>query len=168
MFSLLPIDDRRLLAIRPVRSDDGPRLGSLYASLSDESLRRRFLGPAPRLGERELRYLTEIDHRTHVALAAVDSRTGEMLAEGRYAPWTDRERTADMALTVADALHGRRVGTALGLALVQRARDNDVALLTGTTMGENAAARAIMRRLGFQVVGRSRGVVDYDLRLAAA
>jgi RimJ/RimL family protein N-acetyltransferase len=166
MFSLLPLDDRRTLAIRPVRHDDGPRLGSLYASLSDESRRRRFLGTPPRLSERELRYLTEIDHRTHVALAAVDPRTGELLAEGRYAPWTDRERTADLALTVADALQGRRVGTTLARALVERARDNDVALLTGSTMGENAAARAIMRRLGFQAVGRSRGVVDYELRLA--
>ena len=39
-------------------------------NLSETSVQRRFLSPKPRFSRAELRYLTEVDGRNHVALVA--------------------------------------------------------------------------------------------------
>jgi hypothetical protein len=46
-------------------------------------VRRRLLGPKPRLTTRELTYLTQLDHRKHEALAAVDDTDGSIVIRAR-------------------------------------------------------------------------------------
>jgi RimJ/RimL family protein N-acetyltransferase len=113
-----------------------------------------------------LRDLTDLDHVTRAAIAAVDVATGAIVAEGRYATWSDCPHKADLALVVADDLQGRRIGTTLGLAMVRHARRSGVAALTASTLSDNLRARSILRRLGFRSVDRSHGVIDLELALA--
>ena len=151
---------------RPIRADDKPALLAFFERLSDESRRRRFLGPKPRLTARDLAFLTEVDQCRHVALVAVD-RDGAILAVARYAPWPDRPGHAELAIAVVDEWHGRGLGSALTEALLAHARRTHLVALTGSTLSENTPARALLRRLGFKRVGTASGVSDYVLALRA-
>jgi RimJ/RimL family protein N-acetyltransferase len=151
--------------IRPIRPDDHDALALAFSRLSPESRRRRFLGPKPALSARELRWMTELDHVTHEALAAVD-RNGDIIGVARYNAWGERADVADMAVAVIDEWQGRRIGTGLCAAVIARARANGFRLVTGTTLWENRAARRMLRRLDFRTVGADGALLDLELELA--
>src|SRR5918911_1699692 len=58
------------LLIRRIRPDDKRLLEVGLRHLSEQSVRRRFLSPKPKFSRAELRYLTELDGRSHFALVA--------------------------------------------------------------------------------------------------
>ncbi|MBV8998231.1 MAG: GNAT family N-acetyltransferase [Solirubrobacterales bacterium] len=163
----LVMADGTRLRFRPIGPDDRDGLAALFARLSPESRRRRFLSPKHELTPRELAYLTDIDHVTHEAIAAVDERDGSIVGVGRYAQVVDRAGVADVAVAVADDLQGMGVGTALATRTGQRARENGFALLTATTRVENRPARALLRRFGFCARTSHRGEIELELKLAA-
>jgi acetyltransferase len=146
--------------IRPLTRADRDRLAAAFGRLSERSRTRRFLGPKPKLSGAELTYLTDVDHITHVALAAIDPDDGAIVGVARYA----RERTmpgvADVGLFVADAWQGQGIATTLGTELVRRADANGIERLTATTFADNRAARAVLRKLGFGSVAIGGGVVE--------
>jgi RimJ/RimL family protein N-acetyltransferase len=149
----IPVD------VRPLTGADRDRLATAFARMSEQSRQRRFLGPKPRLSAAELTYLTEIDHRQHEALAAIDPDDGRIVGVARYAP---EPGTADVALFVVDAWQGQGIATMLGERLLQRADENGIARLAATTFADNRPARAVMRRLGFTAVGIGADVVEYE------
>jgi acetyltransferase len=153
------------LAVRPIAAEDRERLAAAFERLSDLSRMRRFLGPKPRLSAAELTYLTEIDHRTHEALVAVDETEDRIVGVARYAPELDRPGTADIAFAVADEWQGQGIATMLAALLMRRAEANAVERLTATTFPDNRPARAVLRRLGFRTVGIGGGVVELELRV---
>ena len=116
---LLCLAGARLTA-RPIRPDDKPALARFFGRLSDESKRRRFLAPKPKLTARELAFFTEIDHDRHVALVALDHE-GAIVAVARYAAWPGHRDRAEIAFAVADGWHGRGLGSALAGRLVDHA-----------------------------------------------
>jgi RimJ/RimL family protein N-acetyltransferase len=163
----LNLRDGMRLRVRPIGPEDRERLLALFARLSEHSRYQRFLGPKVRLSDRELAYLTDIDHRNHEALAAIDERDGSIVAVARYAVWQGEERVADVSFAVADELHGHGIGTALTCRLLQLARANRITRLTASTFWTNAPALALLKRLAFRV--RDAGnVIDLDLDLRAA
>jgi len=95
--------DGACLRVRPVTVADLDRLVAGFDRLSAESRYRRFLGPKPALSGAELTYLTDIDHRTHAAFAAVDERDGSFLGIARYAvsPGEPESTTADISVVGA-------------------------------------------------------------------
>jgi RimJ/RimL family protein N-acetyltransferase len=160
----LVLPDGTVLRVRAIGAGDREELAAFFSRLSAESRRRRFLGPKPRLTTRELTYLTEIDHRTHAALAAVDDRNGSIVGVSRYAGSDSADKVAEIAVAVADDLQGRGIGSALTARIVQLARANGVARLTATTQWDNRRARALLRRLAFRV--RETGeLLELDLAL---
>jgi len=162
---IMPLRDGERLRARPIRPADKDALAAFFERLSPQSRHRRFLGPKPSLTSRDLAFLTEVDGRTHVALVALD-RDGGIVGVGRYAGWRDRPDRAEIAFAVADDWHGRGLGSALGERLVEHARGNGVATLTGSTLAENGPARTLLRRLGFRHLGYDGAVADYELALA--
>jgi protein lysine acetyltransferase len=160
---VLVLADGTRLRFRPLRSDDRDRLAGLFARLTFESRRRRFLSPKPALTTRELAFLTVIDHVSHEAVAAVDQRDGSIVGVARYVRVPDRLRTAEVAVEVVDEVQSMGVGTELVARLVDRARVNGFTLLTATTLSENRPARALMRRLGFRA--RASHGVEIELEL---
>ena len=146
--------------IRPLTRADRDRLAAAFGRMSERSRLLRFLGPKPKLSGAELTYLTDIDHVTHEALAAVDPDDGTIVGVARYAQDRDAPGTADVAFFVVDAWQGQGIGTALGRQLMERADANGIGRLTATTFADNRAARAVVRKLGFVTVGIGAGVVD--------
>jgi len=162
---LLVLANGTRLRFRPISSHDRDRLARLFARLTPESRYRRFLSPKRQLTPQELVYLTEIDHETHEAIAAVDQRDGSIVGVGRYAQFADRADVADVAFTVADELQGMGIGTVLARCLVDRARANGFTLLTATTLWENRPARALLRRLRFRARASHGPEIELELEL---
>ena len=60
--------DGSRVVIRPIEPDDREALAAAFERLSPESRYRRFFAPVSRLSERDLDYLTCVDHHDHEAL----------------------------------------------------------------------------------------------------
>jgi RimJ/RimL family protein N-acetyltransferase len=162
---LLTLPGGERFMVRPIEANDKPAISDFFARLSEESRRRRFLGPKPRLSSRDLAFLTEVDQRRHVAIVALDG-AGAIVGVARYAAWVGEPERADMAVAVIDEWHGHGLGTALGDLLVTQARASGLAALTGSTLAFNSPAKALLKRLGFRPKGISSGVADYELAFA--
>src|SRR5436305_2149308 len=155
----MPRDPQRL-RIRQLDGGDRDRLAAAFERLSPRSRYLRFMAHKPSLSGMELTYLTDVDHVTHEALGAFDPNTGELIGVARYAPFTGSEATADLAITVADEWQGLGLGTMLACRILRRATDNEIERLHATTLADNLAARALLRRLGFRVRGRDADVLE--------
>jgi GNAT superfamily N-acetyltransferase len=162
------VADGARLRVRPVTVADRDRITAGFEKLSRDSRYRRFLGPKTRLSNAELTYLTDIDHRTHAAFAAVDECDGSFVGIARYAIPAGQpgSTTADLSVVVLDDWQGRGIGTLLAVVAVRAAAANGMRRLTGTTLGDNRPARALLRRLGFRTVSMGGGLVDLELELA--
>jgi RimJ/RimL family protein N-acetyltransferase len=155
------------LTVRPIRASDKDALADLFERMGERSRRRRFLSPKPQLSARELAYFTEVDHRRHEALVAV-TPGGCFAGVARYACAPGEDAEADVAFAVADAWHGRGVGTDLARRLVEHARRSGIARLHATTLSDNRPAHRLLRGLGFTVRGADSAGVDLELSLVAA
>jgi RimJ/RimL family protein N-acetyltransferase len=153
------------LTLRPIRVSDRDALRTLFARLSPESRRRRFLTGKAELSDRELTYFTDIDHLRHEALTAIDPRDGSIVGEARYVTWPERADAADVAIEVADDVQRNGIGLMLAEALIQRARENGIKVLTATTLWENRAARALARRMGFRAGSSAGNKIELELQL---
>jgi RimJ/RimL family protein N-acetyltransferase len=151
--------------VRPLEPSDRAGVAALFKRLSPESRRQRFLGPKPVLSDRELTYLTAVDHRWHEALAAIDLRDNSIVGVARYVRESDRRDAADGAIAVADEHQGRGIGTVLIRCLIARARVNGFSTLTASTLWENRRARALMRGVGFLARGSHGAVIELELEL---
>jgi RimJ/RimL family protein N-acetyltransferase len=162
---MLVVADGTRLRFRPIDTGDRDGLASLFARLSPESRRRRFLSAKHELSDAELDYFSDIDHVRHEAIAAIDQRDGSIVGVARYALDGRRPAAAHMAITVVDELQGMGIGAALAIRAVNRARANGVAVLIATTLSENRPARALVRRLGFRAVTAHASGIDHELEL---
>ena len=151
--------------VRPIRPADRDRLAAFFDGLSMESRLRRFLAPKKTLSGVELKYLTEVDGRTHDALVAIDPADDSIVAVARYAAWPGQQHVAEIAFAVADDRQGQGLGTDLARRVVARARARGFTRLDASTLSDNLASRALLRRLGFVVTGASHGVLELRLRL---
>ena len=151
--------------VRPIEPTDRDALAAAFETLSADSRMHRFLGPKRALSDRELTYLTEVDHVTHEALVATDDQ-GHIIAVARYAAWPPSSReSAELAFVVVDEWQGRGIASAIAPRVIARARGNGFSRLTATTFGDNMASRAVLGRLGFEPVGSADGLLSYELEL---
>ena len=130
--------------IRRIRPDDKDRLQHGLQRLSVDTIRRRFLAAKPRFSSAELRYLTEVDHHSHIALVAVDD-AGDLVAVGRAVRFHDRPDTMEMAVVVGDELQGQGLGRELAMRLSDLAQEEGVRYFAATMFGENLVARRLVR-----------------------
>jgi GNAT superfamily N-acetyltransferase len=132
--------------IRPIRPDDKDGLRVGLGRLSAQTIHRRFLAAKPRFTSAELRYLTEIDGRDHIALVAVDA-DGDLVAVARFVRFADRPDTAEMAVVVGDPLQGQGLGRALALRLADAALASGIRFFAATMLGENEPARRLVQTI---------------------
>jgi hypothetical protein len=100
---LVRLRDGASIRIRPIEPDDKPYVLQAFDRLGAGSRYRRFLSYKKELSVAELASLTEVDHRDHEALAAIDPATGEGVGIARYVRDPDRPVAAEAAVTVVDA-----------------------------------------------------------------
>lgn len=136
------------VVIRPIRPEDKPLLAEGFARLSERTAYLRFLGAKHALTTRELRYLTEIDFRDHVAFVAVRADDPAMLVGvARWVRCPGERESAEIAFVVADDSQRQGVGTALMHVLTETARDRGVRRFLGTMLPYNRAAHRLFARI---------------------
>lgn len=116
-----------------------------FRDLSDRSRYLRFHKLDPRLRERDIAYLTQVDQTDHVALAVFGPGGG--IALGRFVRLREEPACADLALTVLDAWQRRGVATLLLAALMRRAREVGIAVFQASVLDENRPARTMIAAL---------------------
>ena len=114
------------VALRLVRPDDKALLREGFARMSDESRYRRFFTPKYELSADELRYLTEIDQVTHVAIGATSADGARGLGVARFIVLAGEAGAAEAAVAVTDDLQGRGLGSLLLQRLVAAAHERGV------------------------------------------
>jgi len=131
---------------RPVSPDDKGRLADAFDRLSPESRYRRFFAPLDRLTERDLAYLTEVDHHDHEAIVATAPEDGSIIGVARYVRAEDPAE-AEVAVVVADPWQGRGVATALLERLVDNARAVGVRHFVAIVLSDNEDALELFAHL---------------------
>ncbi|MBV9808977.1 MAG: GNAT family N-acetyltransferase [Solirubrobacterales bacterium] len=155
--------DGGAVLIRPIVPDDRELLRSGFEQLSERSRYMRFQAPTARLTDRQLSYLTEVDHHDHEALLALDPATGRAVGVARFI--RVNEGVAECAVVVADDWQGRGVATELLDRLVGRAHEEDVDRFTALVLAENAEALRLLERLGDTVQRSFGSQVELDIAL---
>lgn len=134
------------MVVRDIRPSDKELLVEGLAHMSFRSVYARFLSAKPRFTAAELRYLTEVDGFDHVALIASCPK-GRFVGVGRFVRDSEDPESAEVAVVIADELHGHGLGTQLGLELAARARAAGIKRFTATMLPENRAALALFSRI---------------------
>jgi RimJ/RimL family protein N-acetyltransferase len=140
------VDGSFEVLLRPIRPDDKRRLAQAFERLSSETRYRRFFSPVDRLSEQDLRYLTEIDHHDHEAIAAVNPENGMIVGVARYVR-SEVPTEAEVAVVVGDPWQGHGVATALLQQLVARAREAGIDHFVALVLSDNTEALDLFRHL---------------------
>jgi ribosomal protein S18 acetylase RimI-like enzyme len=147
----VPLRDGSMLVVRPIRRTDAPLLVDGFARLSPQSRWQRFMIGKNALTAKEVRYFTDVDHRDHEALVALDAVSGRGAGVARYVRCADDPTCADLAITVVDEWHRRGVGTELMRQLSRRAQEEGITTFSALVAVSNVAVLALLRRMDADV-----------------
>jgi GNAT superfamily N-acetyltransferase len=149
------------VVVRPIEPGDKGAVAKAFERLSEDSRYMRFLTAVDELGEAELRYLTEVDHRDHEALIAFDPPTRDAVGVGRFVRAENEPGSAEAAVTVIDDWQGRGLGTALCNLIAERAREEGITRFTALLLAENQQMLDVLASLGpAEVISRDAGTVS--------
>lgn len=158
--------DGAWLLVRPITPDDKDALRAGLERLGRESRYARFLTPVGTFSERELRYLTDVDHHDHEALVAEDAATSDGVGVARFVRLPDEPGVAEFAVAVADDWQGRGAGTVLLRLLAERAREEGVERFRGLMLARNRPIQELVGMLGEpRVLERGPGTVELEVEL---
>jgi acyl-CoA synthetase (NDP forming)/RimJ/RimL family protein N-acetyltransferase len=147
--------------VRPIRPDDGPRIVDFHGRQSPQSIYYRYFSPRPRLTEREVERMTDVDYVDRMALVAL--RGDELIGVARYDRWRHRSE-AEVAFFVDDANHGRGLATVLLEHLAVRAREVGLTGFTASVLPANRKMIGVFTQAGFESATRfADGIVEVRL-----
>ncbi len=161
------LPSRRLVGIRPIRADDGPRLQAAYHHLSPQTQYRRFLTAKPKLTAGDLRFLTGVDGIDHVALAATPAEDPDrIIAVARFVRLRDDPAAAELAIVVGDPFQGEGLGTELLRRLADAALVRGIQRFNATVLADNVPIHRLLRHTPARE--RHLGAIDeVEVELAA-
>ena len=159
------LTDGTTVEIRAARPEDFAAVRDLHAKMSPDNLYLRFFSMSRAAAEREARRICREPGPDHAALLAV--LDGQVAGCGAYELAGDGSGSAEVALSVADDMHGRGIGTLLLEHLVSLARGRGVRMLVAETLTENTLMLQVFANAGLQA---HRTLEDgvYDLQVPAA
>ncbi len=154
--------------IRPISGADKDRLASAFRRLSQISRERRFLGPALELSPEDLSYLTDVDHRRHEALVALDGETSDIVGVARYVRTPGTPESGEVAVAVLDDWQNRGLATELLTRLTERARENGLRRYSALVSKDNTVVLDLLDRLGATRFGATEaGEIEFAIELPA-
>jgi RimJ/RimL family protein N-acetyltransferase len=131
--------------LRTLRAGDTGAVLEVFAGLGPRSRELRFLTSKPRLTSADVRQLTDVDHRDHVAVLAVSA--GRAIGVARFVRDPEDPQSADVAVAVVDVWQDRGVGTMLAEELVRRALEVGVRRFTMIMAPHNEGAVRLLHRV---------------------
>jgi acetyltransferase len=148
----LTLSDGRTLLIRPIKPEDEPRFQKIFASLSPQEVRMRFLHPMQTLSHSQAARLTQIDYDREMALVlAGEGESGEEELYGSVRIIADSENEhAEYAILVHRDMAGRKLGRLLMQRIIDYARGRGIKKIVGQVLCENKAMLRVCEVLGFK------------------
>ena len=168
MTDLLPrvavLSDGTRVEVRSLRAEDRDELARAFARLSPASRYARFLGSKRELDDEELRFLTEVDGRDHVAIVAVrdsdDLKSEIGLGVARFIRLPPGD-VAEAALTVADAAQNKGLGRVLLEVLAVLAKEQGIRAFRAEVLADNARMRRLLEGSGGVVIAQDPVSLTY-------
>ena len=153
--SQIVLADGAILTTRPIRPEDVELERRFVASMSDQTRYYRFFYQLHELSPAMLARFTQVDYDRELALLALAPDAegpGGVAIVGiaRYIANADHE-SAEFAVVVADAWHGRGVATQLMKSLIACAKRKGLQRLVGIVLRANQNMLQFTQRLGFTV-----------------
>lgn len=159
-----------LVRIRPVTADDAAALRDAWKRLSPMSRHRRFFGSVTALTDEMVRYLTDVDGKNHIALAAVidspDLKTETGVGIARCIRLKDEPEVAEAAVTVVDDMQGKGVGRLLLQELAKAACAVGIRRFRGEGLADNAPLRSLLSDLGIAPHRTDEGTFVFDVDIS--
>jgi RimJ/RimL family protein N-acetyltransferase len=152
---------------RPVKPNDEPALSEMLYSLSEESVRTRYMAHTMVFPHRDIQRLTNIDYRQDVAIVGLIPRVSgeEIVAIAQY--FLDPQtQVAEVAFLVQDEWQQKGMGTFLLDYITQIARRRGVKRFCAKVLPNNEPMLAIFHNSGYKVNTEFDGYaydITYDL-----
>jgi GNAT superfamily N-acetyltransferase len=153
--------------IRPVVPADRELFVEGFERFGMESRQSRFLGLKKQLTEKDLDFLTDVDHDRHEAIGAIDAATGAGVAVARILREPGgRDDCAEAAVAVVDEWQGRGIGAILLGRIVDRARELGIERFRAVLRTDNRAMLSLFQRVGdVRVREREGNVTTIEVEL---
>ncbi len=144
----IALRDGTRLRMRPIRTDDAPRLVALYDHLSRDTRYHRFFSVMRRLPPDWARFLASVDYRSRLALVVESPDDPDtLIAVARYEPAGEPD-TAEIAFVVQDGWQDRGLGTLLFRELLAAAEVNGIRRFRAWVLADNRRMLDLIARLG--------------------
>jgi acyl-CoA hydrolase/RimJ/RimL family protein N-acetyltransferase len=137
---------------RPIKPTDEPSLAEMLYSLSEESLRTRYMTRTKAFPHRDVQQLTNIDYKNDMAIVGVVPGVSgdEIVSVGQY--FLDpKTQAAEVAFVVQDEWQQKGMGTYLLDYVTRIARQRGVKRFYAKVLPNNKAMLAIFQNCGYKV-----------------
>jgi len=152
---------------RPIKPIDEPALAEMLYSLSEESLKKRYMTRTKAFPHRDVQQLTNIDYKRDMAIVGVVPGVSgdEIVAIGQY--FLDpKTQAAEVAFVVQDEWQQKGLGTFLLDYITKIAKQRGVKNFSAKVLPNNKPMLAIFYNSGYKVNTEFNGEVynvTYDL-----
>jgi len=152
---------------RPIKPSDEPSLSEMLYSLSEQSVKRRYMSRTKAFPHSDVQRLTNIDYNKDLAIVGVVPGVSgeEIVAIGQYF-LEPKTQVAEIAFIVQDEWQQKGMGTLLLEYLTQIAKQRDVKSFYASVLPNNKPMLAIFYNSGYKVNTEFDGEVyhiTYDL-----
>lgn len=163
----VPLKDGTHVLLRPLMPEDRERVVEGFKRLSSESRYQRFMTSMETLPEAYLRYLTEIDHVHHFAVAAAVEDPARFdlrgLGVARFIELPNIEDEAELAITITDEAQGLGLGVILMDILVKAAAERGFVALRAEVLPANAGMQKLAKKFGGERIEFHDGMVTWRI-----
>jgi len=159
--------DGTQIFLRPIKPSDEPALSDMLYSLSEESVKKRYMTRTRAFPHRDVQQLTNIDYRKDLAIVGVvPGVSGDLIvAIGQY--FLDpKTQVAEVAFLVQDEWQQKGMGTLLLEYITKVAKQRGVKGFSAKVLPNNKPMLAIFYNSGYKVNTEFDGEVyniTYDL-----
>jgi len=148
---------------RPVKPTDEPALSEMLYSLSEESVRTRYMTHTVVFPHRDIQRFTNIDYRQDVAIVGIiPSVSGEEIVALAQYFLDPKTHAAEVAFLVQDEWQQKGMGTFLLDYITQIAKRRGVKRFCAKVLPSNEAMLAIFHNSGYKVNTKFDGYA-YDI-----
>ena len=154
-------DGSRIL-LRPIKREDTERWLAFVNGLSPQTKYLRFHYMPGKMGVEDAIRFCSVDYTNTFAFVAevLKEQRKDIVAIGRYYRLPNKH-SAEIALAIDDAYHGKGIGTKLIEWLATVARDNGITSFEADVLAENEQIMTVFRDYGFQLTGKLEAGVEH-------
>ena len=154
------------ILLRPVRMSDEPLLKDFFYSLSDKSLRRRFISVREDMPHERLQGFVAIDYTQEMVILAVIQKEEKevIVGVGQFGIY-QALHTAEVAFAVRDDYQNKGIGTELLSYLTFLAKKQGLLGFYAEVLAENRPMLHLFEKMGFDIKKKQEEGV-YELEMA--